>query len=185
LRPDVPDGLSASEDADRPRLHQHVLTWRRPLALAAARRQLDLPPRPEAAGRQAERDVLEVRVEEEQEGVVAHVLPMRVLHVQLVAVQEDADRARTLVLPVTPRHAPPVGAHPPHVRQLLALAAEELRAPEHWMLPAQRDQAPRELEQLTVGVLPVEPRELVVLAPRVVVAALRAPELVAAEEHGH
>src|SRR5207248_6270908 len=42
-----------------------------------------------------------------------------------------------------------------------------------------------ELEELALSVaeLPVEPRELVVLAPRVVVAVLRAAELVAAEQH--
>ena len=52
------------------------------------------------------------------------------------------------------------------------------------MLAPQRDQPSSEFEQLGVGVLPVEPRDLVVLAPGVVVAALRAPELVAAEQHG-
>src|SRR5205823_4157699 len=113
------------------------------------------------------------------------VLPVLVLHVQLVAVQEGPDRARSLVVPVAPRHAPPVGAHPPDVGQMLALAAEELRAPEDRVLPAERDQPPRELMELAVGLLPVEPRELVVLAPRVVVAALGAPELIAAEDHRH
>ena len=55
------------------------------------------------------------------------------------------------------------------------------------MRAAQLDQAAHELEQraLVVVELPVEPRDLVVLAPRVVVAALRARELVAAEQHRH
>src|SRR4051794_30634576 len=53
------------------------------------------------------------------------------------------------------------------------------------MRTAELDQSPCELEQLLVAVGPVEPRQLVVLAPRVVVAVLRPPPLVAAEQHRH
>jgi hypothetical protein len=49
---------------------------------------------------------------------------------------------------------------------------------------AQRHESGRELEQLAVEVLPVEPRRRAVLAVRVVVAALGAAQLVAAEDHG-
>src|SRR5205807_3874890 len=57
--------------------------------------------------------------------------------------------------------------------------------PEDRMLFAQCGQAPREVEQNEVGVLPVVPGDLVVLAVRVVVAALRAADLVAAQDHRH
>src|SRR5262249_61774323 len=52
---------------------------------------------------------------------------------------------------------------------------------------ADREPAPRGRQQRPAAVveLPVEPGELVVLAVGVVVAALRAPELVAAAEHRH
>src|SRR5712671_6936833 len=53
------------------------------------------------------------------------------------------------------------------------------------MRAAQRDQLPRKLEQILVALLPVEPRDLVVLAPRIVVATLRASPLVPAEQHRH
>ena len=49
----------------------------------------------------------------------------------------------------------------------------------------QPDQAARELQQILVGRFPVEPRDLVVLAVGVVVAVLRAADLVAAEQHRH
>ena len=64
-------------------------------------------------------------------------------------------------------------------------AGEEGTATERRVRAAERDQRSRELEQpLSRRVeLPVEPRELVVLAPGVVVALLRAAELVAAEQH--
>ena len=68
-----------------------------PLALDAAGRELDLPARAEAAGGQAERDLLVMRVEEEQERLVAHRLAALRLRGELVAVQEDADRARIAV----------------------------------------------------------------------------------------
>src|SRR5262245_49796067 len=51
------------------------------------------------------------------------------------------------------------------------------------MLATQRDQLTRERQQLLVALVPVEPRDLVVLAPRVVVASLRAAPLVSAEQH--
>src|ERR1051326_1247016 len=55
------------------------------------------------------------------------------------------------------------------------------------MLAAEIDQPPRESEHAldAVGDLPVVPGDLVVLAPGVVVAALRARELVAPEQHRH
>ena len=53
------------------------------------------------------------------------------------------------------------------------------------MLVPERDQPAREVEQPLAGLvdLPVEPGDLVVLAPGVVAAALRAAHLVAAEQH--
>src|SRR2546428_10985223 len=56
---------------------------------------------------------------------------------------------------------------------------------EHRMLRAKRDEPARELQQVTVDVLPIEPRDLVVLTVRVVVPALRASNLVAAKQHRH
>src|SRR5687767_15171448 len=52
---------------------------------------------------------------------------------------------------------------------------------------AERDQAAGEFEKdlLAIVETPIHPRDLVVLAIGVVVAALRAPHLVAGEEHGH
>src|SRR5262249_38805749 len=63
------------------------------------------------------------------------------------------------------------------------LPLEPAPAPERRMLPAKPDQTPGELEQILVRMLPVEPRGLVVLAVRVVVPALGARYLVAAQDH--
>src|SRR5262245_15755987 len=51
------------------------------------------------------------------------------------------------------------------------------------MAGLQVNEAASELQQPLIDVLPVEPRDLVVLAVRVVVAALGAADLVAAEQH--
>ena len=109
----------------------------------AARCELELPARAEAPGGQPERDLLEMRVEEQEERLVAQLLPVRRLGVELLAVQEDADRARTGVVPVATRHPPAVGAHPPHVGELLAVPSEEACAPEHRMRRRELDQPPR------------------------------------------
>ena len=76
-------------------------------------------------------------------------------------------------------HRPAIGGEPhgvPGVGQVPAPA-------QHGVRPAHRDDAPDERQEVVVDVLPVEPGDLVVLAVRVVVPPLRAPELVAAEEH--
>src|SRR3954469_20430539 len=119
--------------------------------VAAAGGQRDLPPRSEAPRREAERDVLEVRVEEEQERVVAYVLAGLRLGPQLFAVQEDADRPRFEVVPVATRHAAAVRAHPPDIGKLLAPAFEEFRAHEHRVRAPQDDQLAREREELGVA----------------------------------
>src|SRR5262249_8972083 len=82
----------------------------------------------------------------------------------------------------------PVSPEPPAVGQAgpeLRLAGEELGVPEHGMRLAQADQASAELEQAATRAvkIPVEPADLVVLAIGVVVAALRPPQLVAAQQH--
>src|SRR5512132_57194 len=58
----------------------------------------------------------------------------------------------------------------------VAAAEDSMRAPE-------RDQPLSEREQGAVCVLPVKPRDLVVLTVGVVVAGLRSTDLVAAEQH--
>src|SRR3954471_18079791 len=91
---------TTAEQRERAAFDGHVRAGHEALAVQAARREHDLPPRPEATRGQAERDVLEVGVEEEQERVVTHLVATPRLGVQLVAVEEDADRARLDVVPV-------------------------------------------------------------------------------------
>ncbi len=115
-------------------------------------------------------------------GSPAHRVP-----VDLLAVEEGAEQPAVGVVPVALGHLAALGAEPPHVGQprAAALAVEELRAAEDRVGVAQLDAAPREVEQVGVRLaeLPVEPRQLVVLAPGVVVALLGAAHLVAAEQH--
>src|SRR5581483_5298372 len=139
-------------------------------------RQVDRPAQTEPARRQRERDRLEVAVEEEHERVVADVLAAGRMLRELLAVQEHADRLRLAAAPVALRHLPPVRPEPPDVRQARAVrrpTGEERAPAEDRMRRPERDQGPCKLDELPVDVLPVEPRDLVVLAERVVVAALR------------
>src|SRR3954464_13646021 len=62
---------------------------------------------------------------------------------------------------------------------------EPAASPEHGVTLSETDQAAREREKILVEVFPVVPRDLVVLAIRVVVALLCASELVAPEKHRH
>src|SRR5262249_25655141 len=101
---------------------------------------------------------------------------------------EQPEPVAVPALPVALRHAPPVRPEPPRVGKARAddLPTLEKASPaEDRMLEAQANQPAREGEQLLVGPLPVEPRELVVLAPGVVVSALRWSNLVAGKQHWH
>src|SRR3954454_18501781 len=74
----------------RPALDGHLGARHEPVGDARASREDELPACAEAAGRQPVWELLEVRVEEQQERVVSHLLAASRLHVQLLAVQEDA-----------------------------------------------------------------------------------------------
>src|ERR1039457_835257 len=63
------------------------------------------------------------------------------------------------------------------------LAGEEIPPAEHRVAAPQRDHPRNKPEHRLVEMLPVDPRDLVVLAVGVVVAALRATDLVATAQH--
>ena len=104
--------------------------------------------------------------------------------VLLGAVELDADRAE---LGVVPGGGVEVRALPQDVGDAVAvavLAEKELPPPEDRAATGECDGGPDEVQDVGVALrlAPVEPRQLVVLAVRVVVAALRAVELVAAQD---
>src|SRR4029079_12966957 len=85
-------------------------------------------------------------------------------------------------------HARAARSKPPDIADLGAMdrpALEPAAAPEHRMPVAETNQAPCEMKQMLVDVFPVVPRNLVVLAVRVVVAALRPADFIPAQQHRH
>ena len=100
------------------------------------------------------------------------------------AVEEQPEDPLVGVVPVGAGHLATVAAEPPRIGKLArhALAGQEPPAPEHRVLLAHGDQPLGEGEQVALLVVevPVLPGDLVVLAPRVVVAALGPSHLVAA-----
>jgi len=64
-----------------------------------------------------------------------------------------------------------------------ALILLPVAAPKDRMRQPQLDEAAGEVVQRHVATAPVEPRDLVVLTPGIVVAVLRSPPLVATEHH--
>src|SRR5206468_1676073 len=106
----------ATEQRERARLDDHIGAGHQPVVVAVPGGQLELPASPESARRQPEADLLEEGVEEKQKRVVAHLIPLGCPRAELVAVQEDADRTRLGVVPVTTGHAAAVGPHPPDIR---------------------------------------------------------------------
>src|SRR5690606_17583274 len=106
--------------------------------------------------------------------------------VQRLAVQIHAQRLREADRPVLVAHRYAVGAVPDdiaHAGAVYRAAQEEAPAAECRVPAAEADQAPGEVPELPIGIRPAEPGSLVVLAVRVVVAALGAPDLVAREQH--
>ena len=109
-------------------------------------------------------------------------------HPDRVAAEHERERGDPGLLPVLGRHLAAVGPQPGEVLELRVpdeVAHQEAPALQARVLAAQRDEAAREVEQAAAAVVerPVEPGELVVLAVGVVVAALGAAHLVAAQQH--
>ena len=125
-------------------------------------------------------------VQQHHEVVVDDPATVRVDRRDGLAVEEHADGSCIAVLPVVVRHRLTVRPEPGEVLDVADLAALEPSAPaERRVVAAERGDAPRPLEQILVDGAPVEPRDLVVLAVRVVVPLLRAPDLIPTEQHRH
>src|SRR5258708_22046042 len=102
------------------------------------------------------------------------------------SVQKRAERFRVADPPVGRGHLDAVGPEPLQVLHSLAFGhatGEPSAAAKNRMLAAKLDQPTRELDQLGVRVHPIDPRNRIVLAIRIVVAALGTSELVAGENH--
>ena len=177
----------------RQRPPRHLVRARagRPRRLAAvAGVELEQPRPALRLGGQLERDRLVVRVHQDQQAVVEQPLAALVGHRDRVAAQHHRQRRDPRLLPVLRRHLRAVGPQPGEILRLRLpdeVAHEEPPLLQDRMRAPQPDQPPRELEQPAPPIveLPVGPGDLVVLAVGVVVAALGAPDLVAAQQHRH
>ena len=97
------------------------------------------------------------------------------------SVQVESERQGARVRPVAIRHLRASGGEPAQFRRFGS--GEETAAAEHRVLLAEGDEPAGEVLQLSVGLGPVDPGDLVVLAVSVVVALLSSAELVAAQHH--
>src|SRR5204863_7764522 len=151
-----------------------------------ARVELRLPRESRLVRGQYEAQRLPVRIDQQQQGVVDQRLAMSVELVEGVAGQPEAEGACQWIGPVLFRHLLAVRTEPGevlHFRAANAAAVEELAAAELRMMLAKPDDLLRELEHVSRVRLevPIHPGQLVVLAVRIVVALLRAVQLVAVE----
>jgi hypothetical protein len=143
-----------------------------PEAVPLEARQRNLP-RPGAA------------VQEQQHRVTPDQSPAFVTFVRRPPRDQHPQETVLRIRPIRVGHLRAVRPDPHHV--LLATAvehpAEERAPPQHGIRPEDLQRLPGEPQHVQVSAFPVEPAELVVLAVGVVVPLLRAPDLVAAEEH--
>ena len=141
-----------------------------------------------AAGKLEANGILR-RVHENDEAVPHHPRPPFVEHGEGVTAHREGERRDPRTLPIAGAHFLAVGAQPDQIlrgRVPHEVAGEEPMSLQNGQLLSERGQASRELEERLLAIVeaPFEPRNLVVLAIGVVVARLRAPHLVAGEEHG-
>src|SRR5439155_6598989 len=135
--------LDTPEQRERPADQGHLPARGDHAVEIGIRGDLDLPARAETARRERGRHRLAVRVEEQQEGVVADLVTVGRARRYLLPVEEDAERVRILPLPVLLRHPPTVRAERPHVRQAGAehlMTGEEPLPAEDRVMLAQLDQ---------------------------------------------
>ena len=105
-------------------------------------------------------------------------------HLVLSVAQVHPQHRSTGLLPVAIFLFAPVGVQPDDVPHAVPkLAGQELVAGEHRMSASEVVQCRNEIHQRAVGMVPVDPGDVVVLRVGVVVAQLRAAELVALLDH--
>src|SRR5947209_5649658 len=120
------------------------------------RRELEVPAGTESPSRQRKDGRLVARVEQNCEGIAPDRLAAARRVVKLVSVQEDTERAPAAVLPVVSRHAATVRTEPPGIgepRTRDAATLEKASASENRMSMPERDQASRELDEVTTFVV--------------------------------
>src|ERR1700682_1814115 len=127
-----------------------------------------------------------VSIEDHIEGVILDAPPGCVEAGNFVTADEHAQRFRKRCAPILVGHLFSIGAKPCEVAHVVAANRSSLKPsshPEYRMLLVELDDLAGELELLGVYIVPVQPRNLIVLAIGIVVASLRSPEFIAAKEH--
>src|SRR6476659_8716949 len=114
-----------------------------------------------------------MRVDQEQEGIVANRLAFKTLDIDRVAAQEHPETADKGRIPLLVAHLIAAWIEPHHVANLRTAdppTLEKFRPSKNRMLAPKLDEAPGEFEErfLFVVMFPVEPADLVILAIGVV-----------------
>src|SRR6476620_4977807 len=120
--------------------------------------------------RQGEDHVVVMAVERDVEAVVGDRVATEVETVKGITVQKNTDAPVVATVPIVLAHQFPVRPVPPDISNANTVdgAAEKIvPSPKDGVCMTERDQTGRERQQLAVGVFPIYPRGLVVLAVRV------------------
>ena len=123
-----------------------------------------------------------VGVEDDVETIVDHCHAQRGARVHSSSVDEHGEGLGVVAMPVVLVHVFAVVLEPGDVLQLAAhsrLTVEPGTATEHRMFPTETNQLLREGEKMLVGLLPVQPGDLVVLTIGVVVSLLSSTQFIA------
>src|SRR6266850_1708275 len=129
---------------------------------------------------------LPMSIEDYIEGVIEDAPSGCVEAWNFVTAYEHAQRLRERYAPVLVGHLFSIGAEPREIANIIAANRSSLKPsspPEQWVLLVELDDLAGEFELLGIYIVPVQPRNLIVLAIGVVVAPLRPPEFVATEKH--
>src|SRR6266566_5118127 len=125
---------------------------------------------------------LPVSIEDYIEGIILNAPSGCVEAGNFVAAYKHAQRFRERYTPILVGHLLSVGAKPREVAHVVAANRSSLKPsspPEYRMLLVELDDFARELKLRRIYILPVQPRNFIVLAIGIVVALLRAPEFIA------
>src|SRR5688572_19132467 len=128
-----------------------------------------------------------MRIEDQQKTIVFDRLALFVEFAELGAVQKHAERTREILLPILARHFLSIGTEPRDIADARAVQRPALKpspAAKHRVRRLNLNDLTRKFEQRFVDRIPVVPRDLGILAIRVVVAVLRAAEFVTSKNHG-
>src|SRR5690606_2491744 len=127
-------------------------------------------------------------IKDQVKAVINNFLALLALRPDTLAIEKYTERTGKIMLPAFIGHLAAIRQEPGdilHAYPFNRLSGKPFPAAEGRMCPTEGDELRGKLHQRPIDLIPMKPRELVILTIGVIVALLRSPGLITGQEHGY